>query len=43
MLAGFLARFGVIRLDNRLDQDDIRLGDRLLDMLGFAEIQAVAA
>ena len=38
MVAGFLAGFGVIWLNNWFDQDDIRFGNRLFHMFGFLEI-----
>ena len=41
LAASLVARLGVIWLDNRFDQDNIRLGNYLLDMLSFSEIQAV--
>ena len=41
MFAGFLAGLGVVRLHHRLDQDHIGVGDALLDVLGFLEVQAV--
>ena len=41
MVTGFLASLGVIGLHHRLDQDHIRFGDGLFDVLDFAEVQRV--
>ena len=38
VLASFLARFGVVGLDDRLNQNDISIGDSLLNVFGFFEI-----
>ena len=39
MLAGFLARLGVIGLDDRFDQDDIRFADHFFDVVGFLKFR----